>query len=416
MAYQTDNLDILTAAEQLLPSPTDVVQIGHFRADLENLIDFKDYCNAADLFLNSYERFHKRRLGLATATTVTTGPQAKIAELLARKSTEQRTPEWYIQASKVLTASEIGTLFGSPRARGQLVLSKAIPPTPEDIERRCSKPLTCPSEFMSPFDWGIRFEPVVKQIYEQRNRVQIADLGRLVHPVDQRIAASPDGLISVTEADADPHLGALIEIKCPITRELINNKIPEEYYNQMQLQLEVTGVPKCYYVEAKFRSPASKKVPVVAGPAVVEGVLWLVEHQDPATLKETRRYVYGPVGTGQLEDPPCHLIGQNDVVIERVPWALLEWNEIEVARSQTWWSDMQAKLVNFWADVEAAREGKFELPAIRGGRKTATAAVTTEQEDARCLIQLPGLGATAAAVTVPEQEDTPCLIRFANSP
>ncbi len=407
MAYQIENIDLLTAAEQLLPIPTDVVQVGHFRDDLEDLII--DKCRAVELFLGSYERFHRRRLAAAVAPAEpihATGPQAKIAELLARKSTEQRTPAWYIQASKVLTASEIGTLFGSPRARGQLVMSKAVPPTPEEIERRCSKQLTCPSEFMTPFDWGIRFEPVVKQIYELKQRCQIADLGRLVHPVDQRIAASPDGLITVVEENGSPRLGSLIEIKCPITRGIIQNKVPEEYYNQMQLQLEVTGVPRCYYVEAKFRSPAGKKVPVAEGEAMAEGVLWLVEHLDPETGKETRRYVYGPVGGGQLQEPPCHLIGQNDVVIERVPWALVGWQELEVQRSPSWWADMQAKLESFWGDVESARKGEFVVPAARV-RKAAMTAVSADAEDAPCLIRIPGTSAEPA-----EETDTPCLIRL----
>ncbi len=406
MAYQIENIDLLTAAEQLLPVPTDVVQVGHFRDDLESLIT--EPCQAVELFLESYERFHQRRLAAAApAQTHLTGPQAKIAELLARKSTEQRTPAWYIQASKVLTASEIGTLFGSPRARGQLVMSKAIPPTAEEIERRCSKQLTCPSEFMTPFDWGIRFEPVVKQIYELKQRCQIADLGRLVHPVDQRIAASPDGLITVVEEDGSPRLGSLIEIKCPITRGIIPNKVPEEYYNQMQLQLEVTGVPRCYYVEAKFRSRASKKVPVAEGEAMAAGVLWLVEHLDPETGKETRRYVYGPVGAGQLEEPPCHLIGQHDAIIERVPWELVGWHELEVQRSPSWWADMQAKLESFWADVEAARKGEFVVPAARA-RKVVAAVVSTEgAEDAPCLIRLPSNEAA-----LPEEADTPCLIRL----
>ncbi len=389
MAYQVENLDTLTAAEIVIPKPNDIVQIQHLREDIESVI--QQPCRATLLFLDSFERFHRRRLA-STGTTVNPKTDA-ITALIARKSTEQRTPEWYIQASKLLTASELGGLFGSPRARGQLVMAKAIPPTPEEIERRCSKPLTCLSQHMSPFDWGIRFEPVVKQIYEYRHRVQIADLGRLVHPTNPRIAASPDGLVAVAEDPSSPRLGALVEIKCPITREIENDKVPADYYTQMQLQLEVTDVDVCYYVEAKFRSTAPAKYTITEGPAQFVGVIWLVEHLDPETQKETRRYVYGPVGfTG--EDPPCHLIGQHDFVIERIPWALLGWHEMKVQRSAEWWLALQPRLEEFWADVEKARAGEFIVPAAakgRGKRQQEATASPENDNDEVCQIQLPGL-------------------------
>ena len=140
MAYQLENLDTLTAAELLISKPTDVVQIQHLREDLESFL--KEPCRAVDLFLDSFERFHRRRLVHLPRDDVSdvAAPKsaaAAIAALIARKSTEQRTPEWYIQASKLLTASELGGIFGSARARGQLVMAKAVPPTPEEIERRC---------------------------------------------------------------------------------------------------------------------------------------------------------------------------------------------------------------------------------------------------------------------------------------
>jgi hypothetical protein len=383
MAYQIDQITHLIAAEQILPHPADSTQIIHFREDLEELIGGnEDPSTLLTEFLASYERFHKARLTavdpmITAALEQLEVRRAKVAELIARKSTEQRTPEWYIQASRILTASELGGLFGSPRARGQLVMSKAVPPSAEEITRRCSKPLTCPSAFMSPFDWGIRFEPVVKQIYEQKHCVQIADLGRLVHPTDARIAASPDGLIVDAGNLAAARIGCLVEIKCPITREM-GDKIPADYYTQMQLQLEVTGLDVCYYVEAKFRSACSARnqagVADLAGPAIVEGVLWLVEREG------ARRYVYGPVGCPELVEPPCHLLGQGDVIIERVPWSLMGLNEIKVQRSETWWNGLQPALTAFWADVERARQGEFVVPA-------STRAPRAKKDEA-CLIQL----------------------------
>jgi hypothetical protein len=130
---------------------------------------------------------------------------------------------------------------------------------------------------------------------------------------------------------------------------------------------------------------------MIVGPPVVEGVLWLVEHKDPISGFERCRYVYGPVGATP-EEPPCHLIGQHDVVIERIPWALMAWNEIEVHRSSTWWDGLQPKLAAFWDDVERARLGEFVVPAARA-RKMAVAGIglgpgTGAEADEECLIKV----------------------------
>ena len=71
---------------------------------------------------------------------------------------------------------------------------------------------------MSAFDWGIRFEPVVKQIYVEKYGTTLKELGRLHHPVNPMCTASPDGL--VYHCPRGQRTGRLIEIKCPVTREI----------------------------------------------------------------------------------------------------------------------------------------------------------------------------------------------------
>jgi hypothetical protein len=119
----------------------------------------------------------------------------------------------------------LGHLFGSAYERGKLVLSKTEPPPPRN------QPLAIPSDRMKPFDWGIRFEPVVKQIYEDKYGVTLKELGRLTHPIDPRCSASPDGLIY--DCPKNERTGRLIEIKCPATRE-VDGKISKKYYWQIQ--------------------------------------------------------------------------------------------------------------------------------------------------------------------------------------
>ena len=132
--------------------------------------------------------------------------------LMLRPQTTQRTADWYTEFQKCLTASELSKVFGSPRERGTLVMQKAgkleIP------GRSSGQKLACLKEAMSPFDWGICFEPVVKLILEKEWDAMLYECGRFVHRTDPRFAASPDGLI--LRSKVHPEMGGhLLEIKCP---------------------------------------------------------------------------------------------------------------------------------------------------------------------------------------------------------
>lgn len=86
-------------------------------------------------------------------------------------------------------------------------------------------------------EWGIdhehlalcEFEKAMDQICEAGNKL-------IVHP-DLPLGASPDGFL-----DRLP-----IEIKCPFTQEFYG-MIPDRYYFQTQLQMEVCNAPRCYFV------------------------------------------------------------------------------------------------------------------------------------------------------------------------
>jgi hypothetical protein len=204
---------------------------------------------------------------------------------------------------------------------------------------------------MNPFDWGICFEPVAKLIIEDYWKAIIHDVGRFVHLVDKRMAASPDGLIirSLEKPDMGGHL---LEIKCPKSRT-IGLKVPMEYFYQMQLQLEVTGVRACEYVEAKFEfvdeAPSSKWY----GKIVVVGCFNEKEKEWLAC-----KYVYGPL---------CNLdwvpdLGLNERILETNTWKCDKIHHVRVYRDEAWFASLKPKLDEFWSDIEKAKAGEFVLP------------------------------------------------------
>ena len=275
--------------------------------------------------------------------------------LCARQQTEQRSAAWYEQATRLLTASELGGLTGSPRARAQLIMSKLNP------KERLSQTLAVPSAAMTPFDWGIRFEPVVKLIYEYKHRVEIRELGRLVSEEDERCSASPDGLLY-----SDPtneRTGRLIEIKCPVTR-VPDGKVPKDYYSQIQMQLHVTGLPSCHFVEAVFTSPYSSplKRPQLLTFGPPEPTLWgeILLIQTSVGDSHTDRYEYGPVNGKAAWKPSA-----NEILLETIPWTLYRWSDQLVPQDPAWWPALKPTVDAFWVDVETARtDPSFLAPLL----------------------------------------------------
>jgi len=291
--------------------------------------------------------------------------------LMLRPQTTQRTADWYTEFQKCLTASELSKVFGSPRERGTLVMQKAgkleIP------GRSSGQKLACLKETMSPFDWGICFEPVVKLILELEWDAMLYECGRFVHRTDPRFAASPDGLI--LRSKVHPEMGGhLLEIKCPKSRK-IGVKIPMEYYYQMQLQLEVTGVRACEYVEAKFEFvtditlTGDQKTGLIAVVGVFneENAKWIPS-----------KYVYGPVG--DLAWKPD--LGLNEQTMELNRWVCPAFHHERVLRDESWFGTLWPKLEAFWADVALARTGEFTLPeSSRKKKEVACEIVDSEPED-----------------------------------
>ena len=334
--------------------------------DLDALLDFRE-----DLLLAATEQEHS------------THPAAEPPAwewLLTAPQIEQRTTAWYNQAKTLLTGSEIGELFKGPRALASLVLSKAQF-NPDSEASSSSRILAVPRLETKATDWGIRYEPVVKQHLEKSLGCKIHELGRICHRNPAyKVAASPDGLFVDGPAEL---VGRLVEIKCPLSRQ-IKPEIPIDYWRQMQLQLECTGLQACEYVEAKFKERALDE-PVSEG-SLASGMITLVQNSD--TLEH--RYLYEEVEA--IEDPWT--------IRETYAWDLVHFRRTTVAKDPTWFPSIQPNLTQFWETVEASRNGTWTAPPPRPKKaKAAQAPVCAIQDsDDETPVGTPQLPCPAAPV------------------
>lgn len=90
-----------------------------------------------------------------------------------------------------------------------------------------------PPEFVSDeMRWGTDHEAEAREVYAQLTLQDIRQVGFVLHPTNDRIGVSPDGLVGEK---------GLLEIKCPLTATHLNylmmGVVPSEYKLQMLGQM-----------------------------------------------------------------------------------------------------------------------------------------------------------------------------------
>jgi putative phage-type endonuclease len=282
---------------------------------------------------------------------------AKVNRIKSLPQIEQRTQAWYDNYKSVLTASEFSGLFSSAKKRKDMIMSKACPPPLEGKSFR----LACPTDEITAIGWGIRFENVVKQIIEYKDHSSIYEPGRLHHPTNPRLAASPDGIID--KSTHKQHVGRLVEIKCPYTRT-IGGEIPFDYWIQMQVQMEVCDLDECEYIEVDIHSKRPNKEYLDMSGNKIRGFVYVckqvVEEDQPFDYK----YVYSDI----LKDKEEHKdpqIPEGYTFIEKVPWSMTKWHRKIVHRDREWFEATKPWQDAFWNDVDRVKNNEplsFDVP------------------------------------------------------
>jgi hypothetical protein len=292
--------------------------------------------------------------------------------LLAAPQTPQKSAAWYAESYNMISGHEFGSIVtGSPAERAATIAKKCTPPEIAEGQPDQNIVFLTPPEGLSPFKWGWRFEPVARDLFEmQFSQGTVYDgLGRVKHSTLPNLGASPDGLIAT-----GPRVGRLVELKCPISRQL-NGSIPVQYWVQMQLQAEVCDVEAVEYFEVQLGSflqteqthagfeaaIASAKLPWIGKVCVI------ADHEDDAS--NTYRYEYSPLfttsPTGIIEclawKPSAH-----GVVLESALWMVKDYYTTTVLRNRRWWATVgQPAYEEFWRAVREARaDGRYARESV----------------------------------------------------
>lgn len=151
---------------------------------------------------------------------------------------KQRTAEWYLFRHNILTASNLWKIFNTESTFNSFIYDKCKPFSQGEKYG-----------FIKSLYWGKLFEPLSTQIYEAKYNTKIEDFGCIIHKDIPYLGASPDGI----NVDSSSNLyGRMLEVKNIVNRDI--NGIPkDDYWIQMQLQLECCNLEYCDFVETRFK-------------------------------------------------------------------------------------------------------------------------------------------------------------------
>lgn len=323
---------------------------------------------------------------------------------------QQRTPEWYKRRNEMITASSAWKVFKSDSVVNQIVYEKcsaaaaasaSILPTEalssddNDVTNEtivtASTPTPTPAQHVksqyvnvnSPLHWGQKYEEISRMIYESRNNTKVGEFGCIPHSEYPFLGASPDG---INIDPSSPLYGRMLEIKNIVNREI--DGVPlEEYWIQMQLQMQVCKCTECDFLETRFKEYADEEEFLKDSASDFDNEFHLTAAR---TLKGVFSYFIKDGGTPVYHYAPLYLtrkeydtwceeiIDKNtDLVwIRNIYWYLHQYSCVLVLRNDAWFKNAIPQIEKVWNIILQERESGFEHRAPKKRASPASASVS----------------------------------------
>jgi putative phage-type endonuclease len=162
--------------------------------------------------------------------------------MLSRPRIDQHCVEWHRMRQTMLTASNAGSVCGV----NKYMSSQAVFRTKTGQQTSEAKPNMATRHGHECEDEARECVAKVTglQLVRDAQTSKAIDVGLLQHQTFKWLGASPDGVFTC---------GLLLEIKCPLTRRIAHS-VPDEYFPQLQVQLEVAELDYCVFAQYKRAS------------------------------------------------------------------------------------------------------------------------------------------------------------------
>ena len=185
-------------------------------------------------------------------------------------------------------------------------------------------------------------------IYENEYNTIIKDFGCIQHDKYKFLGASPDG---INVKPDNERYGRMLEIKNPVSRTITG--IPkEEYWIQMQLQMETCDLNECDFLETAFKEYDSEEEFINDGTFTysvnqeLKGIMvYFVKEGKPF-------YEYAPVKITQQQYDKWYenILEKNNNLtwIKNIYWRLEKYSCVLVLRNKFWFEHAIVKINEVW--------------------------------------------------------------------
>ena len=313
-------------------------------------------------------------------------------EIINQSQPKQRTSEWYQYRYNRFSASSIWKLLSTPSQYNSLILEKCKKPA-ENLEY----PTT---NYNNPRNWGIKYEPLSIMIYEDKypNTIVKTDYGCIPHPIYSFIAASPDG-INISPNCIEKY-GRMVEVKNIYNRDITGIPL-EEYWIQMQIQMETCGLDVCDFLETRFKEYSGEEAFYSDISPEYKGVILFLLGKDSGLGGYTdHRFEYMPLYVN-LEKKHVdkwiqeirEKVSDTHLVYEIIYWYLDEYSCVVVERNRPWFETVLPIFEEAWNIVLSERKHgyKHRAPISRVknssfGNSGTTTTTIRKSVDTFCLV------------------------------
>ena len=312
---------------------------------------------------------------------------------------KQRTIEWYNYRHNRFSASSIWKLLSTLSQYNSLILEKCKPPA--GVQQ--STPVT---NYNNPRNWGVKYEPLSIMVYEDKHPTTIVktDYGCIPHPIHPFIAASPDG-INISPECPEKY-GRMVEVKNIYNREITGIPL-EEYWIQMQIQMETCGLEVCDFLETRFKEYSCEEDFYLDISPEYKGVILFLLGKEGISGSENgsisgnseNRFEYMPLYVN-LEKKHVdkwireirEKVSDTHLIYETVYWYLDEYSCVVVERNTLWFESVLSIFEEAWNIVVSERKHgyKHREPVSRGGGSGNGNGIATTKKmaDKICVVKL----------------------------
>lgn len=284
----------------------------------------------------------------------------KIDYIRNKPQPEQRTTEWYNFRHNLITASSAWKALKSEAYKNQLIVEKCKTLNTDKYNSVNTE---------SAFHHGTKYEEVSVKVYENLYNTKIEDFGCIQHDTYKCLGASPDGINVDPKSD---RYGRMVEIKNPVSREITG--IPkEEYWIQMQLQMETCDLNECDFLETSFKEYDNEEEFYNDGTFIytnnneLKGIMvYFIKDSKPF-------YEYMPIKITKEEFEKWY-----DEVLEKhskltwvknIYWRMEKISCILVLRNKYWFNHAIHKIEDVWDIIKTERISGCEHRASKKSRK-----------------------------------------------